>query len=224
MKRILLLHGALGSTQDLVKLSQELELKGMHCFMIDFIGHGFSKFEEPLSIENLLGQTRKFIENNQLQGCVVFGYSLGGYIALKLAEKIPEIFSGIVTLATKLTWTQEIALKEASKCDEDTIKSKAPFYFKNLSEQHLDPSGLLTATKALLLGMPEQTEIPGSKITCPILLLLGESDKLVTFEETSAFNETLSGGTIKMLTNTKHALESADTLELAHLIEKFAQN
>lgn len=39
----------------------------------------------------------------------VFGYSLGGYIALMAALEKPDLFKKIITLATKLDWSPESA-------------------------------------------------------------------------------------------------------------------
>ena len=109
---LLLLHGALGSAQQMLPLKDLLkDHYTIHTY--DFPGHGGKDFAEhsltvPILGEHLLDHLREF----QLIGTHVFGYSMGGYVALWLEANKAGIFSSIMTLGTKFNWTTDIAAKE----------------------------------------------------------------------------------------------------------------
>lgn len=81
-------------------------------------GHGDSplvtyKYDVSSYVQFLL----TYIES--LQNTVyVFGYSMGGYIALMAALEKPDLFKKIITLATKLDWSPESAAREIKMLDK----------------------------------------------------------------------------------------------------------
>ncbi|HAX49045.1 MAG TPA: alpha/beta hydrolase, partial [Bacteroidetes bacterium] len=101
MKKILLLHGAIGSQEQLEPLKIELSGKyEVHTF--NFTGHGGSEIpHEPFSIEMFAGDIIDHVNSNDLAGIDIFGYSMGGYAALYAAHKNPGKIGRIFTLATK---------------------------------------------------------------------------------------------------------------------------
>lgn len=58
-------------------------------------------------------------------GLNLFGYSMGGYVALLYAAMKPEKVGRIFTLGVKLDWTPEGGQKAASRLDPDKIAEKA---------------------------------------------------------------------------------------------------
>ena len=60
-----------------------------------------------------------------------------------------------------------------------------------------------------------------SNISCPVLLILGDSDKSVSFVETTTVYKELPKGQLAVLPNTRHAINDADQELLAYLITNF---
>lgn len=82
MTSILLLHGALGSSDEFSALAQELPCA---CVTMDFIGHGTTPDDEaPWTIDRFASQLETFIEELP-KPLPIFGYSMGGYVALWLS-------------------------------------------------------------------------------------------------------------------------------------------
>ena len=103
---LILLHGALGCADELATLKAILsEQFNIHSF--DFDGHGTNTSNLDFSIDLFSENLNCFIEEHDLAPCHVFGYSMGGYVALKLASTDPEKIGKIVTLGTKFDWTPE---------------------------------------------------------------------------------------------------------------------
>ncbi len=116
--QLLLLHGALGSKKQFSNLKPLLEEK-FELFQLDFDGHGDGKDTKHFSIELFTENLRAFLFENELKAINIFGYSMGGYVALNLAIKHPELVNKIVTLGTKFDWNLEF------------LKKKYPFLLKN---------------------------------------------------------------------------------------------
>jgi pimeloyl-ACP methyl ester carboxylesterase len=113
LKHLLLLHGAIGSKNQLQGLAGSLA-GAFHLYSIDFSGHGGQEIEREFSIEYFADQIRQWLRENAINKINIFGYSMGGYVAMYLAAHHPELVDGIITLATKYEWTEEISAKEAS--------------------------------------------------------------------------------------------------------------
>ena len=112
---IVLLHGALGSASRLAQL-KELLTPNVTTHVVELEGHG----DTPPGDRSF--RTRHFAENvlqcmssAGLQRAVLFGYSIGGYVALWLAKEAPERVAAVVTLGTKLGWNPETAAREACR-------------------------------------------------------------------------------------------------------------
>ena len=135
MKNIILLHGAIGAKDQLEPLAVELKQQGYNVFMLNFSGHGQIPFQIHFSIEQFALELEQFIEANNLQRPTVFGYSMGGYVALYLAKQQPNILGNIIILGTKFEWSPAIAQKEVKMLDSKTIMEKVPKFAEALQKR-----------------------------------------------------------------------------------------
>ena len=71
-----------------------------------------------VKVANPSGQIKAGIGRSDIT--VSPGHSMGGYVALKLALKRPELVDRIITLGTKFNWTPEVAAKEVKMLNPDT--------------------------------------------------------------------------------------------------------
>src|SRR3954467_4259707 len=111
---ILLLHGALGSVDQLSGIAQSLSA-GYEVHTFDFYGHGCRTSEGTFSMTLFASQLEKYIQEHQLAKPDIFGYSMGGYVALYLASQKPGLLGRILTLGTKFQWTSDYAVRETGK-------------------------------------------------------------------------------------------------------------
>src|SRR5688572_11472647 len=107
---LILLHGALGSQEQLVELKTLLS-EEFNVLLLDFSGHGGMEFDGPFSIDLFVADTIHLMDTHQLSVAHIFGYSMGGYVALKLAHDHPGRADKIITLGTKYSWSPESAAK-----------------------------------------------------------------------------------------------------------------
>ncbi|MBL7831901.1 MAG: alpha/beta fold hydrolase, partial [Saprospiraceae bacterium] len=114
MKNLIFLHGALGAASQFDRF-KELMPVGFSFHSFDFEGHGKSESLNEITIENLANQLANYCKN--LNEYSIFGYSMGGYIALYATSTGLIHPKNIVTLGTKFDWTPQFAEKEVTMLD-----------------------------------------------------------------------------------------------------------
>jgi pimeloyl-ACP methyl ester carboxylesterase len=227
MKEIILLHGALGDTKQLERLSALLTEKGFKIFLFNFSGHGRRPFSTEFSVPQFASELKSFIIEKQLMAPNVFGYSMGGYVATYLALQDSEILGKVITLGTKFKWTKAIAEKEVLKLNPDTIDKKVHRFAAVLQERHgLEWKELVRKTAELIVKLGEDNLLPVTafkKIKTKALIGIGDKDDMVTLGETrSAFNKLPHAGMF-MLPFTRHQIETVNVVMLADVINDFVE-
>ena len=226
MQNLLLLHGAIGAADSMQPLAKSLS--GQHkVHSMNFSGHGGRPFPaQSFSIPLFAEEVLQYIVQEQLKDVSIFGYSMGGYVAMYLARQQPGIIEKVVTLATKFHWNEEIAAKEVQMLNADKIEAKVPVFAATLKERHApnDWRQLIAKTGDMLqvLGGNNTLKIEDyADIQTPSLLLLGDRDKMITLEETIAVYKALPNAQMGMLPNMQHPIEQADVETLSYFIKRF---
>lgn len=220
---LLLLHGALGAAQQFDTVTPTLsEDYTIHQF--NFYGHGRTlQPSEGISMAAFTKQLLDYIHTNKLAPVAVFGYSMGGYVALAAALQQPGAFLKVGTLATKFNWTPETAAKETRMLDAKVLQEKVPAYVEQLKSLHGEPGWetLLTGTASLMQELgndPPLTTKTLKNITIPVSVMVGELDAMVSVEETNAVFKSLPRGKMTILPGVKHPLEKVDSEVLIRAI------
>jgi esterase/lipase len=222
MKNIILLHGAIGAKDQLEPLAVELKQHGYNVFTLSFSGHGQTRFASNFGIEQFDLELEQFIKTNNLQQPTVFGYSMGGYVALYLAKQQPTLLGNIITLGTKFEWSPEISAKETKMLDSKTIIEKVPKFAEALQKRHGQEWELLlqkTAEMMIDLGNKNALSLNDfAAIENKVLIGLADKDNMVSLEETTAVYKQLKNGAMYMLPNTKHPIETLNVRLLGKII------
>lgn len=222
MKNIILLHGAIGAKDQLEPLANELNQQGFNVFTLSFGGHGQIPFQTNFGIEQFALELEQFIKVNNLITPTVFGYSMGGYVALYLAHQQHTLLGNIITLGTKFEWSPEISEKEVKMLDAKTITAKVPKFAEALKTRHGNDWELLlqkTAEMMLSLGKKNALSLHDfTSIQNKVLIGLADKDNMVSLPETTAVYKQLPNGNMYMLPNTKHPIETVNCNLLAKII------
>jgi len=226
MSPVLLLHGALGATTQLDPLKQKLEETGRTVYVLNFSGHGGEPFHESFGIETFAEDVLTFLKENNLNQADIFGYSMGGYVAVWLALKYPERVGTIITLGTKFDWSPASAEKEVRKLNAKKILEKVPAFARILEHRHApnDWKELLRKTREMMLSLGNQpllTEENLKTIQHEVLICLGDQDDMAD----RSFSEQVAGwlpnGSFHFLRNTPHPIEK---VELENLVKRFTRD
>jgi pimeloyl-ACP methyl ester carboxylesterase len=227
MRQIILLHGALGATDQMERLCKELGKKHFQTFMHNFSGHGKMPFGAGFGIDAFSEELKELVEKNSLDKPHVFGYSMGGYVALSLALKHPELLGKIITLGTKFLWDREIAEKEIKNLDPDLIEQKVPKFAEALKRRHgNDWPELLKKTAFMMKEMGEKNFLSAESVKGvqnKVLIGIGDRDQMVSLEETLDIFRNLPNAQMYMLPGTKHPIETANAAMLASIIDEFVE-
>ena len=224
MKNIILLHGAIGAASQFEPLKALLKEK-YNVFTFNFSGHGKMPFQTNFGIEQFALELDNFIVAHNLVQPTIFGYSMGGYVALYLAYIKPDLLGNIITLGTKWKWTPQIAQQEIKMLDAKTIAEKVPKYADVLMTRHGDDwEKILQKTADMMLKLGERNildEVVFSTIQQKVLIGLADNDTMVTLNETTTVFKQLKNANMFMLPASKHPIEMVNTPLLAKIIEDF---
>ncbi|HEY0356588.1 MAG TPA: alpha/beta hydrolase [Flavisolibacter sp.] len=225
MQDLMLVHGAIGSSKQLRGLEESLkDLYRVH--NPDLPAHGGQPMVDQFSISFFADHIIQYCDEHKIDKFSIFGYSMGGYIALYLARHYPARVEKVVTLATKFHWDPMIAQKEIQMLQPGLIKEKLPKFALDLSERHApnDWGELLQKTAGMLERLGQQNELnteDHKEIKQPVLVMLGDRDKMVGLDETVAVYKLLNNAQLAILPGTPHPIEQVNTELLSFFIRKF---
>ena len=225
MQHLLLLHGAIGAEIQFESLVEKLS-GNFIIHTLNFSGHGGAAMSESFSISQFASQVLDYIDYNKISPTAIFGYSMGGYVALYLAKHHPEKVRCIFTLGTKFEWTPEIAIRETKMLQADIIEEKLPAFAKQLAQRHKpnDWKIVLEKTAEMMIGLGNDNPLTLSdfnSINIPIRIAIGDKDMMVTLEETIAVYRSLPQATLTVFSNTPHPIEKVDTHRLSAALHSF---
>lgn len=226
MQSLLLLHGAIGAADQLQPLAEVLK-KTYDVHVLDFSGHGGREMvSDSFSIQLFAKEVLGYMNDKGLQQVSIFGYSMGGYVALYLAQQAPDRVNKIVTLATKFHWDEATAAKESQMLNAEKIEAKLPAFAEALTQRHApnDWKQLLQHTIDMLVHMGKDNPLKPEDYTAihtPVRILLGDRDKMVTLEETVAVYKWLPDAQMGMLPATPHPIEQVNMDVLSFFISEY---
>lgn len=177
----------------------------------DYRGLGQSRpAPEATTMELVAGDVLALLRQLGLRRVAVAGLSMGGYAALELYRRAPDVFRGLALCATKATPDTEEAKATRARFAENAVAKGlgwvAEDFGPKLLRTHADPA-TYAQVKALIqggtaegvaaaqrgMGLRPDSVPTLSRITCPTLVLYGEEDQLIPFAEAQRMGQTVKG-------------------------------
>ncbi len=220
---LILLHGALGSSQQLEPLQERLATD-YSVYLHTFTGHGGKPIDRDFTLANLTADLQAFLET--IDGPVsMVGYSMGGYVAMNYCRIYPGKVERIMTLGTKYAWSPEIAAKELKMLNAEKIAEKVPAFAAALEKRHhpTDWKAVLQHTGQMMEGLGGPDGIPADewKISIPVLVARAEADHMVSREESEAVVQRLPQAEYVEVPASKHPIEQVNLDHLETMIRNF---
>ncbi len=210
----LLLHGALGSKSQLDPIKKALKDQGHTVESINFSGHSSEPFSDMgFGIEVFANDVNRFLADLKIHEPVnIFGYSMGGYVALWFAHQHPEKAGSIITLGTKFDWDPASAKGEVAKLDPDKIVEKVPAFARILEHRHApnDWREVMAQTAEMMLQLGDQpllTEDILGSINHDVEIWLGDRDDMANRAYSQRVATILPRGRFRLLPDTPHPVE-----------------
>lgn len=226
MENLLLLHGALSAASTLAPLARALGDQ-FQLHVLDFTGHGGKPLpQEPFSMQLFVQDILLLLKERGISSTHIFGYSMGGYAALSLAQQQPQRVKSIFTLATKFAWSPEIVAKETKLLNPEKIEEKVPAFATSLAARHhpQDWKQVIHKTAGMLLQLGEEPVLTADvlqQIQVPVQVAVGDQDNMVSVEETLWAYRQLPNARLQVLPATRHPLEAVAVDELTQEIRQF---
>ncbi|AMW04501.1 alpha/beta fold hydrolase [Gemmatimonas phototrophica] len=222
---VIVLHGALGSAEQMRPVAEALQAQRQYASVLnlELPGHGRTELPAGLlfSMRTFAMALQEYVHAKALVRPVVFGYSMGGYVALLLEHLAPGTIGGIVTLGTMLHWTPTIAQQAAARLNSEVIRAKVPAYAELLAARHMHAGGwelLLERTASMLCELGEQpllTRETLGAVHCPVHLLVGGRDDSVSLEDATTAASHLPRARASLLPDIPHPIEKVDLAVVA---------
>nr|WP_293090492.1 2-succinyl-6-hydroxy-2,4-cyclohexadiene-1-carboxylate synthase [Okeania sp. SIO3B5] len=199
---ILLLHGFMGSSNDFVDFIPQL-CEYFCCLIVDLPGHGktiVNGSDEYYDMENTAIALIHLLDELKIDKCYLFGYSMGGRLALYMAINFPTRFNKLILesaspgLKTEMerSLRRQSDLKLADKLENSNFQeflsnwyNQALFKslrqnnsFEKVIERRLENNPLELARSLRNLGTGNQPSLWDklSNYQIPTLLMVGEFD------------------------------------------------
>jgi pimeloyl-ACP methyl ester carboxylesterase len=218
---MIILHGALGSAAQMEPLRALLGAR-----TIELPGHGAT----PLGAASFDIETfASFVADalNRAGGEEdIFGYSMGGYIAMLIASRRMAPIRRIVTLGTKFEWTPEVAARDASRLNPETIGRKVPAFAAQLRQRHVAVGWEMnvrhTAQLVRTLGDNPLLAAPEfERVSNPVCIMVGDDDRTVDVAECERIAALCARADVKVLPGTPHPIEQVSLEALVSAVTAF---
>jgi len=227
MRDLVLLHGALGASNQLDGLASALA-PHFRVHQLDFEGHANAPPRgRPFRIECFAENVVDLLDALGINCTSLFGYSMGGYVATYLALQHPDRVDAVATLGTKFRWDPQTAAREASRLDANAIRAKVPRFADTLATRHENAGGweaVLAHTGDLLRELGDHPLLSDgdlARVRQRVRVIVGDRDNTVSVEEGATVAHALGVGSLIVLPDTSHPIEQVDLAKLASALREW---
>jgi pimeloyl-ACP methyl ester carboxylesterase len=180
----------------------------------------------PFRIEHFAENVIDYLDAHSLVAADMFGYSMGGYVALYLADIQGARVGRIATLGTKFDWSPQSAARETRMLDPEAIRAKVPAFANALEARHTAAGwkNVLERTAEMMTELGENKLLDDEQlggVEHRVRIGIGDRDRMVSIEESLWAYRALPNGELEVMPSTPHPIEQVSTRQLAHSIETF---
>lgn len=221
---VVILHGAAGCTQmETERLARRLS-SSFRVIALDFAGHGQSDPLEELHFSPSLftDNVDALFNHLSLEKAHIFGFSLGGFIALAFAHRNPHRVQRLAVHATNMIWDQKLVDLMLSRLDHELIKKRSAELVQYLSDMHGGENWVTlfermkTYTLELRGYFDEYAGV--EQVPLPTLVTAVDKDDLFTVDSPVFLYKHLPDSTLAILPGKRHALQNVDLDLLTPLV------
>lgn len=212
---VVLLHGGLGSRNDFLPLAQHLSAD-CRLVAIDSRGHGRSALGiMPLTYAQLERDVGMVLAALDLREAVIIGHSDGAIVALRLASSGKFHLRGVIAVGAHGELPSHDPTREIYEgVTEEEWRGMFAEQVERYEGENPTPdfSRLFEATRAMWLGSDENA-YPGasvSRIRCPLLVVHGDDDFLVSRRHAFDLAEQVEGARVLNLPFASHTVLEDD--------------
>lgn len=167
------------------------------------------------------GDVLALLRHLGVRRAAVAGLSMGGYVALELYRRAPQLFRGLALCDTKATPDDESQKAGREAFAESAVAQGLSWVADDFTPKLLrpdpDPAAVATVRQLISEGTPEGVaaaqrgmarrvdSVPTlPRITCPTLVVIGEQDRVTPFGEAQRMAQTVKGARLVRIPGAGH--------------------
>ncbi len=222
---VLLLHGAAGTTAtETEALARRLEPR-FHVLALDFAGHGASSAfpETEFTADLFADNARAALDHFEVETAHVFGFSMGGYMALHFARRHPERVGRLAVHGACLRWDAALVERMTARLDAEAIAEERPRLAQLLERVHADWPALFRRTARFVRTLPahsEAMEAAAREIAHETLVSAVDRDDLFPLSAPLRLHAALPDARLALVPGGRHAFQDVDLGLYAPLLAK----
>ncbi len=175
-KPLVVLHGAFGWATAYPKLAKNRQL-----IAVELQGHGHTEdIDRPLTVENMADDVAGLLKHLKVEKADVFGYSMGGAVALGLVIRHPKLIDKVAINGSHAFKMEDAYEPETFKQFKSIPPDFAPAVLKDAYDKVApDPKqwpALVAKVKKMGLESKGFTRDELKAIQSPVLIALGDRD------------------------------------------------
>ncbi len=203
---LFLLHGYTLSSQSWHPYVNDFEPE-YEVYLVDLTGHGKSdKFEEDLSVKSVAEDLNALVRFLNLEKIKAIGFSFGGDVLYQLALLNPSLIESMITIGAVGTWSVH-DFEEYQKAF--TFENKANFSW--LEKYHGTDDKIRSLMEQFLNYVVELSDEELQSIKPEVLIMLGDDDEGMDFEEVVRVKKNLPASDLWVLPNVSHGAHEGET-------------
>ncbi len=219
---ITLLNGHTRSLTDFRMLGRRLVESGYEVIVLDNRGAGETVSASSFSLDDMAGDVVALWHHLGITSTNVLGISMGGFIAMRLAERYPETISRLFLVSTAAYTGGIVSDGRSWNGSESEIAAKLARYF---SPAYAEKNQVVLATMArqIAKGVSEGQFLAGSQaqreaihgfdaraslpqLAIPTVLIHGTEDVITPYTRAEEMHQLIPGSTLTPLAGAGHLL------------------
>ena len=217
--RLTLLHGAAGATVAETAALARLLAPYFHIVALDYAGHGASTSfnEHPLTGELFVQNAVDVLNHLGHKPTHLFGFSMGGYIAMELARHYPDYVEHLAVYAGNAFWDEELVDRMLARLQPDNLPDVTRHRLNAIRD---DWQQLFRRMQSFVRGLPDLPDVAKrlGEITQPTLITSADNDDLFPLQSALDLHAHIPHSRLAVLPATRHEMSHAVLPLLANLL------
>lgn len=179
---LLFLHGFAESHHVWERQIAHFSRKGHQTMAIDLAGFGASDIWPDISIDGMATLIHDLLVKENISSAIVFGHSMGGYIALSLADQYPECVSGLGLIHSHPFADSEERRSARQKSIRFIQESGKTPYLKQLFPTFFPAGFIQNRPEIMEKQMADASRFSEEGITAALSAMASRRDQCLTLE------------------------------------------
>lgn len=224
---LLVLHGALGSTELETDRLVRVWETDFRVYALDFRGHGRSGdlAADVPTWEDFVSDAIAAIDHFGLRDLRVFGFSMGGGVALAAALERPDAVARLAVHGVNVQWDTAEVEAMVGPMDVAGMEASNPFWARRLAETH-GAGRWQRLTRQLIAftrRLPERhmTDAELGRIACPTRVSAGDRDRFFDVRHAVGLYRAIPDARLAILPGLDHPIQGVDVPAFARDVGAF---